>query len=145
MDDGDSPEHSFVTDECREDFCLAVVAASKGLLTGGDGRITWTEEWELHRTDDNDDGLPHVSLVVGVVGDVPSGIREVVSKMVAQALAKFWQKWADKHVIVFDDKYMDLCEPQYVRPILADLAPSLETVVDLIVLIHKEQAIQVWP
>jgi hypothetical protein len=142
--DDDALPHSFVTEECRSGLYAKIEAASMSVLAGGDGHLEWEEEWALHRLEDAEDGHDNVEIVAAVTSDVFAGIDYTVTGMLLQGLRKFGQRWGDKHVIVLEDAYFDMCEPQHVARVIASHDGVCRQRISLVALIHKGEASIVW-
>lgn len=142
--DDDALPHSFVTEECLNQFYAKILAASQSVLAGGTGQLEWDEEWELRRLEDAQDGHDNVDIVAVVTGDVSAAIDYTVTGMLLQGLRKFGQRWGDKHVIVLEDAYFEMCEPQHVAQVIASHEAVCSQRIDLVVLIHKGEASIVW-
>ena len=100
--DADSYEHSFFTDEARRAFGASLREACERRAASGHGALTWCEEWQLLRLDDDDEPSTVEVMAVAVI-DVRESVEAAVSRLVDAALVKFEQRrWADFHVLVLD-------------------------------------------
>jgi len=97
-------EHSFITQECKEAFEEAVVAACKGCLEGKTSPFDWYEEWELTRID-NEDGEDGVWIIASTgAHSMQASVEQCVHYSLDNAIRKFRRtpRWADLHVVVIE-------------------------------------------
>lgn len=97
-------EHSFITQECKETFEEAVVAACKGRLEGKTGNFHWYEEWELTRSD-SEDGEDGVCIIASTgARSMQASVEQCVNYSLENAIRKFRRtpRWADLHVVVLE-------------------------------------------
>jgi hypothetical protein len=99
-------EHSFVTEECKDAFVDAVVAACNRRLEGNIAPFDWNEEWELARIDDGDgDHTQGGVWIIATSGacSMQASVKECVHAVLDNAVRKFKRKrWADLHVVVLE-------------------------------------------
>jgi hypothetical protein len=132
-------DHSFITDDAREAFIQAIVAAA---ATGNSQTVVWFEEWLLKRHDDNDDGV----WVFGSSGafDVQDSVAESTERMVEQVASKFrGEKWAPTQIIALDAASPHMTSER-VRAVLEAFSPAELPNVDLVVLVRDGVASTVW-
>jgi hypothetical protein len=147
VDDG-MLEHSFVTDSGREAFHGALADACRRRIETGSGELEWFEEWELWRCEDFPDEDPrdkdgvHV-ICVTEARDVGASVAEALDLMIEKALKKFEHRWAERHVIVFDQATV-LCNAERVGQALAWVTSEELANVDLILLTDKDEVSVVW-
>ncbi len=97
-------EHSFITQECKDAFVEAVVAACKRRLKGNTNDFKWYEEWELARIDNKDskDGV----WIIASTGahSMQASVDQCVHYSLENAIRKFKRtpRWADLHVVVLE-------------------------------------------
>lgn len=97
-------EHSFITQECKEAFEEAVVAACKGRLEGKTGPFDWYEEWDLTRID-SEDGEDGVWIIASTgAHSMQASVEQCVHYSLENAIRKFRRtpRWADLHVVVLE-------------------------------------------
>jgi hypothetical protein len=104
-------EHSFITQECKEAFKEAVVAACKRLLEEDVGDFHWYEEWELARIDNGDgDHSQDGVWIIATTGahSVQSSVEQCVHANLCNAMRKFRRtpRWAELQVIVLEASQM---------------------------------------
>ncbi|RAL70560.1 hypothetical protein C1G86_0936 [Dehalococcoides mccartyi] len=108
IDDG--LEHSFITQECKDDFEEAVVAACNRSLEGDSGDFKWEEEWELVRTDKDDDSSHDGVWVLATTGaqSMQASVEQCVHAALDNAFRKFRKTppWAEVQVIVLEASSM---------------------------------------
>lgn len=142
--DGALWEHSFVTDEAKQEFQDAVFAACERRSDGDPGPFSWTEEWELIRgAKDAEDG---VWLIVSTgARDVYGTLLEAVSITLEKARTKFEdRRWADIHMVVFDRASV-LITVAGVAGIAAEFDPEDLGAIDVILVADGNEISQVWP
>ncbi|MDD5702687.1 MAG: hypothetical protein PHU23_11635 [Dehalococcoidales bacterium] len=102
-------EHSFITQECKDAFEEAVVAACNRSLEGDTGDFNWDEEWELVRTA-NDDGSHGSVWVLATTGahSMQASVEQCVHAALDNAVRKFRRTppWAKIQVIVLEASSM---------------------------------------
>ena len=96
-------EHSFITQECKDAFEEAVVAACKKCLEGNIGPFNWYEEWELARID-NEGGENGVWIIATTDARwMQESVEQCVHAVLNKAMRKFRDKhWADLNIIVLE-------------------------------------------
>ncbi|GAJ24106.1 unnamed protein product, partial [marine sediment metagenome] len=96
-------EHSFITQECKDAFEEAVVAACKRRLEGNIGPFNWYEEWELARID-NEGGENGVWIIATTdARSMQESVEQCVHAVLNNAMRKFRGKhWADLNIIVLE-------------------------------------------
>lgn len=137
--DQDQMEHSFVTDEAREQFIEKIAAAAR---SGESQAVTWDEEWPLTRHGGDDNGVS----VLGTSGafDVQGSIADSTERMVEQAAKKFQGKpWAPLQIIALDSTSPHITADR-VRPALSTFDADELAGVDLILLVDGGNASVVW-
>ena len=146
--DCDTYEHSFLTDEAREEFALALVAACEQRIATGNGPLTWNEEWGLHRFDEDDGDEPHppsVHVLAVEVIDVAESTTGSVTRMIDAALQKFAsRRWADLHVLVLE-KADGILPTDRVSDAISAIDPSDLHELDLILYIDDATTTKLWP
>ncbi len=138
-------EHSFVTEEAKQVFQDALVEACQRRIDTGRGVLTWTEEWQLTRG--NEAGANSGVWVIAVTDarDVYASVTEAVDLMLEAALRKFEERrWADIHVIVFDNQGVMMTADRVAAVAIGFQAEELQAV-DLILLADNDSIVQVWP
>ncbi len=103
-------EHSFITQECKDAFREAVVAACNRALEGDTGNFKWYEEWELVRTaQDGDDSHDGVWVITSTgVRSMEASVEQCVNAALDNAVRKFSRTppWAEIQVIVLEASAM---------------------------------------
>ncbi len=97
-------EHSFITQECKEAFEEAVVAACKDRLEGKTSPFDWYEEWDLTRID-SEDGEDGVWIIASTgAHSMQASVEQCVHYSLENAIRKFRRtpRWADLHVVVLE-------------------------------------------
>lgn len=96
-------EHSFITQECKDAFEEAVVAACKRCLEGNIGPFIWYEEWEIVRID-NEGGENGVWIIATTdARSMQESAEQCVHAVLNNAMRKFRGKhWADLNIIVLE-------------------------------------------
>ncbi len=96
-------EHSFITQECKDAFEEAVVAACKRRLEGNTGPFNWYEEWELARID-NEGGENGVWIIATTdAWSMQESVEQCVHAVLNNAMRKFsGRHWADLNIIVLE-------------------------------------------
>lgn len=134
--------HNFVTDECRTAWHDCIVSACQTPTI--EGKFQWNEEWELQRLDEGDLVEGHLEILV--VSDVFTGdsANAAIWTMLEKGKAKFHQRWADHHVLVFDSRV-----PMLNRDRLASVAAEFDAsdlgAVETILLVEGQDVSQIWP
>jgi hypothetical protein len=137
-------EHSFVTDEGRGAFYRAVATACQVRLEGNSAPVTWYEEWELTRGD-NDDKQDGVEIIaVTEARDMHSSVAESVYAMLEKGQKKFAAKrWAERHVLVFESSIH--APPHLVTSVVGSLEPEELQGIDLLLLVDGSELVQCHP
>lgn len=100
-------EHSFITQECKDTFEEAIIAACKGCLEGNTGDLNWYEEWELTKIDKGGGDRSHdgVWMIAGTgAHSMQASVEECVHDALNNAMRKFRRtpRWAELQVIVLE-------------------------------------------
>lgn len=129
-------EHSFHTDDGVNEFLRTLEVACREGRTGSTHTLTWHEEWELTKTDDESD--PGVWIIcVTEARDVSSSVGECLDTMLSSALRKFeTRRWADLHIVVLDSASA-LMTAERTLPLLTAYAPDELPAVDLVLLANE--------
>ena len=141
--DGDSRwAHNFVTDAGLAAWHDSIVAGCETPTI--EGRFSWNEEWELQRLDDGEDDEPHFEILA--ISDVFTGDSAVAAvwTMLERGRAKFHQRWADHHVLVFDSK-VPMINAVRLAAIAAEFDAEDLGAVEMILLVDGDEVTQVWP
>jgi hypothetical protein len=137
-------EHSFVTDEGREAFYDAVARACQTRLRGNLAPVTWYEEWELTRGDNDDDQDGVEIITVTEARDMYSSVAESVYTMLEKGQKKFTAKrWADRHVLVLETSIH--APARLVTGVVRSLEPEELEGIDLLLLVDGDELIQCYP
>ena len=142
--DGDIPwAHNFVTDAGRTAWHDSIVAACA--TPTSEGRFIWNEEWELQRLDDGDDDERHVEILAA--SDVFTGgsAYAAVWTMLERGRAKFHQRWADHHILVFDSEVPTMLNANRLAAIAAEFDADDLGAVGMILLVDGDELTQIWP
>lgn len=104
-------EHSFITQECKDAFEEAVIAACERRLEGNTGDFNWYEEWELARIDNGDGDLSQDGVwMVATTGahSMQASVEQCVYAVLDNAVRKFRRtpRWAELQVIVLETSLM---------------------------------------
>ena len=103
-------EHSFITQECKDAFEEAVVAACNRSLEGDTSDFKWDEEWELVRTANGDDDSHDGVWVLATTGahSMQASVEQCVHAALDNAVRKFTRtpSWAEIQVIVLEASSM---------------------------------------
>jgi hypothetical protein len=142
--DCDCWSHSFVTEEGREAFATALLAAARMRLVGEPSRMSWLEEWELFRSDDTNNGNGVWFMSVTEAHSVPDAVTAAVDSMLSKSLRKFTRRWADLHVLVLD-RATSIVSSDLVEGAIPNAEPSELALVDVILFTDKSQVRKVWP
>jgi hypothetical protein len=135
-------EHSFLTDEGREAFYDAVATACQRRLGGNVAAVTWYEEWELTKVDNDEDGVWIIA--VTEARDMHASVAECVYTMLYKGQKKFAaRRWADRHVLVFETSA--LASVPRVGSVVANLEPDELEGIDLLLLVDGDSVIQCHP
>jgi len=96
-------EHSFITQECKDAFEEAVVAACKRCLEGNNDPFDWYEEWELIKID-NESGEDGVWIIATTdARSMPESVEQCVHDNLNNAMEKFrGRQWANLNIIVLE-------------------------------------------
>jgi hypothetical protein len=138
------PDHSFVTPEALAHFHTELIAACFRRTHGGSNHFEWYEEIPLLRCDEEGDDTRGLDvLAVTEAFHVDAAVAEALDYLLEKALKKFEQKWAERHVIVFD-KTTGLCNAERVRQALSWYNSEELFSVDLILLADNDQVSVVW-
>lgn len=139
-------EHSFVTLEAKAAFHNALVASCQATLKGDDGSVSWVEEWELIRGEEDGSSESGVWLIaVTKARSVLGSVAENVDIMLEKAKRKFeTMHWADLHVLVFDN-HAAIVTAGRVAEVVAGFEPEDLGAIDLILFADKDTTTQVWP
>jgi hypothetical protein len=136
-------KHSFVTDRTRDDFALALIAACERRLAGEATPFSWFEEWELKCLErSGEDGVE--ILAVTEARSVPGAANENLVTIMSAVLKKFDRRWADKHVVILENKFFRFCDAEHVRAMLADCTSQDLPNLDLIAVVDEGEASVVW-
>jgi len=104
-------EHSFLTQECKDTFEEAMVAACSRSLKGDTSEFNWYEEWELVRiaNDDGDDSHDGVWIIATTgAHSMQALVEQCVYAYLDNAIRKFRRTppWAEIQVIVLEASSM---------------------------------------
>jgi hypothetical protein len=143
-----NPQHSFITDQGREQFYEAVVSSCERRLRGDASPFTWYEEWGIQRLEDDkdsEDGSDGVWIFAcGQARSVKESVAECVSEMLEKSLKKFSDKrWADHHIVVLDDHAHN--HEDMVIWVISGFDPEELRSVDLILLVDGDRVVQCYP
>jgi len=141
VDDG--LEHLFVTDQGREAFYEAVAKACRMRLEGNFAPVTWYEEWELIRGDnDDEDGVEIIA--VTEARHMHSSVGEAVYSIVEKGRKKFaGRRWADRHVLVLETSI--LAPMRLVTGVVRGLEPDELEDIDLLLVVEHDDVMQCYP
>lgn len=140
--DCDTYEHSFFTDEARHKFGQALAEACAERLANRNGALSWNEEWQLLRLDDDDDP-PSVEVMAVAVIDVRESVEAALARLVDAALEKFEaRRWADLHVLVLD-KADGILEPDRIQEVCGRLDLGSPPAIDLIIWADNDSRLDV--
>jgi len=134
-------EHSFVTDEGREEFYQAVVTACWIRLEGKRAPLTWCEEWKLTKLGNDESGV--YVMAVTKATDMNESVTECVARMIKQGQEKFKKRWADHHILVLQTSVG--VPARLVSAVMAGFEPEDLKEVDLILLVDKDRIVQCYP
>lgn len=145
VDDGQW-EHEFVTDEALAAFHDALVSACQTRVEQGKAPVSWVEEWELTRREEDGSGEAGVFLIcVTDARSVYGSVAEAVDVMLEKAKRKFEaRRWADHNVVVFDNASA-LTNTERVADVVAGFERDELGAIDLILFAHGDDLTQVWP
>ena len=134
--------HKFVTDTGRSAWHDSIVAACANPTI--EGRFTWNEEWELYRLDDGQDDEPEFEVMA--ISDVFTGDSAVAAvwTMLEKGKAKFHQRWADHHVLVFESR-APMINAGRLGAIAAEFDADDLGAVEMILLVDGGELTQIWP
>ena len=133
--DQDQMEHSFVTEDQREQFAQAVISAAR---SGESQTITWKEEWPLERLDGNDTGV--YVLGTSAAFNVQTSVSLSAERMMEQALEKFrGRRWAATHIIALESQSPHMTPDRVHEALLAFNHEELQGV-DLVLLVVDGEA-----
>jgi len=104
-------EHSFITQECKNEFEEAVVSACRERLQGNIGDFGWYEEWDVVRIDNGDaDSSEDGVWIMANTGahSMPASVEQCVNAVLENAMRKFRRvpRWADLQIIVLETSLM---------------------------------------
>lgn len=135
--------HKFVTDQGREAFAAALLETERIRLAGGASLMQWLEEWELHRSanEDKEDGVWFIS--VTEAHSVPAAVSDVVDAMLSKSLRKFARRWADIHILVFE-RASAIVTADLVEGAIPNAAPNELALLDEILYVHENEISSVW-
>ena len=85
LQDGGTPPHQFLTEECRRSFHDALLRACLVSKRSGHAPIEWYEEWRIYRSEDARDGEGGVMVSAFAADWVESAAIESVDKALAHA------------------------------------------------------------
>jgi hypothetical protein len=144
--DDETWQHSIITDACREELYGKLIQAIQACRRGEQAPVRWAEEWEVTRVEDSDEE-PRSTVQVIAVTEARSAIsstHEAIDVMLEAALAKFWKRWAKKHVIIFENQFFSFCSPENVADWLTGVEPEYLASIDLIIVVDHGVATRVW-
>lgn len=135
--------HSFVTDAGRTAWHDSIVAATATPTV--EGRFSWNEEWKLQRLDDGDADERHFEVLA--ISDVFTGgsADAAVWTMLERGRAKFHQRWADHHVLVFDGRLPMMIDAERLAAVAAEFDADDLGAVEMILLVNDDVVAQIWP
>lgn len=135
-------EHSFETEEGRQQFIDAVVDACNRRASGSEAFAEWNEEWGVSH---DDDGEPHVQVIcVTEARSVPGANAEAIDLVLDSALRKFERRrWADLHVVVLD-RTGAMLMPDYLLDAVQSYDDQMFEDVDLILIAEKSETFEAW-
>jgi hypothetical protein len=136
-------EHSFVTDEGRHAFILALVEACTRSSDGQVGVARWEEEWLLRRGEDLEPG--QVDMICATKArSIPKANAEAVDLVLDDALRKFEsQTWGDVHVIALDRDNIML-DADYLVAAVGAYPEMVLQPADLILIVDNADVIEAW-
>ena len=95
VEEGDGPDHQFLTEECRSAFRRKLKQACRLSQRSGQAELRWSEEWELRRGVDPVAGEGGVHVAAIAADFMESAAIQSVKKEIAAAKEKFATKeWA---------------------------------------------------
>jgi hypothetical protein len=139
----DNPwDHNFMTDAGRAAWYDSIVAGCANPTI--EGRFSWNEEWELRRLDDGEDDERHFEVLA--ISDVFTGgsADAAVWTMLERGRAKFHQRWADHHILVFESM-VPMINAERLAGIAAEFDADDLGAVEMILLVDGERLAQIWP
>jgi len=111
---------------------------------GESGQLSWTEEWELFRADNEKPAGVYV-LCVTEAREVRASVLEVVDVMLEKARKKFEHtRWADHHVLVLD-RAGALTDADRITQVMDELEEGDFGPIDVVVFVDGDNLIQIWP
>lgn len=138
-------EHSFVTDEGRNSFYSAVAAACEARVRGEVAPVSWDEEWELTRLEDDEGEAGVYVIAVTEARDIYATVEEAVDTMLEKAKKKFeTRRWADLHVLVFENRGV-IMSVQRVVDVVSGFGREELGAIDMILLVDQDDLAQMWP
>ena len=125
--DDDEWEHEFHLDETLQKLRAIVVNAVGTAPTPGDLQPQWTADWQLYRVDS--DGREDGVWVCAVTdaASVPDAVTETVETKLETGLAKFTTRWAQLHVLVFENQWL-FTKADRVRGVLAGQEDEIDLI-----------------
>ena len=143
-------EHSFFTEEGREQFYDSVKQAYERTLVGETGQCSWNEEWELFRTEDEEDEEDEdekdgVRIICATEAfGVQESVLQTLSTVLDSGLKKFATKrWANVHVLVFEASL--IATASRVNELLSKLEASDMPDIELILIVEGDEIFQGFP
>jgi hypothetical protein len=142
VDGGTDWAHTFLTDAARATWHDLMVKACETPTI--QGRFSWHEEWELRRMDDGRPQTQHFEILA--VSDVFSGdsVLAAVWTMLERGSAKFHQRWADHHVLVFESM-VPIVTAERLTTIASEFSTEDVGAIDTILLVNGDTTTEVWP
>lgn len=139
-------EHSFFSDEGRNEFLDILSDACAAALNGDHSPFTWHEEWQLTKTDEDDEDEETGVWIIAVTEarDFPASVAECVYAILEKGLKKFLgRRWGDLHVLALECSIM--APERLVSPLVGTVEdPELEGI-DMILLVDGDSVIQAHP
>lgn len=103
LQDGGTPPHQFLTEECRRSFHDALLRACLESKRIGQAPIEWHEEWKIYRSEDAKDGWGGVVVSAMAFDWLESAAIESVDKALGHAKEKFQAKpWGNRAAVALD-------------------------------------------
>lgn len=131
-------EHSFVTEECSNEFEDAVSRACKNRLEGENAPFSWEEEWELIKTEIEDEDRDGVWVIAVTDARLMlESVEECVHAVLEKAMQKFRKRrWADLQIVVLETSVS--VPARLAAPAEETFNPSDKYLVDHILLVEGE-------
>ncbi|MGH2350726.1 MAG: hypothetical protein ACRDJN_03820 [Chloroflexota bacterium] len=148
VDEGN--EHAFVTDEAREAFAQALVAACERVARGESGSVEWNEEWKLTRANEDEDETDEDRNGVWVIcvteaRDPQAAAAEAVAIAIEAGASKFKERrWGERHILVLDNRDGILLPLDRVQRAIAALDIEDLRVLDLILHVRNGAVTPLW-